>query len=893
MANAYYNFDGGPFIPGTRVRSNDVNVEYEAIVSAFDNLPLESDSITGGRSTFAGVTAGTGNAYTVAMPNTRTVNKDGDEIVFIADRTNTGAATLNVDGIGAVNIVKVDGTPVAAGDLEIDLIYAVRYDETNLRFQMMLQTVDAAAEAAAAAASATAAAASALEAYHWAQYPEDSLVPEGDLATEYSAYHWNKKAEAWAASVNLPNITGNALKVLRANAGETGLEYWNILGTNNDWSLLQTVGGGIQVYGTIAGALHSGLGLEIETVTKPIIRGYDRSIPGYANILYDASQHEFYTSGTRTMAISTDYVTLGTAGAGTSPTIVLNSGVGGYPSFEWLEFGDRKAQMYHNSGSNEFLIRKYLDSNPATVVGQIVFADSGSITLRDEVNSKVLTAANGEFIANGGDYFAREARANVFTQPQYINSGGASLLIKPGASDHCYISWYPDTADPNTRWAYTGFGATGSSVFYHALEQAGGRFVHQVASGGDHTFQINAVDHLKLYYDGTVAVAELTGTANTRVAVNAAAGGNSNVWLMEGGLQRGILYYDASANKLVLSKYLESAPGTPANYLQLIDDGHWSINDNVTSNYLGTQTTGSVETLRSVHPLFWVYHTSAILGFDTDVAGDSLPIKRITCNDGYGNWNFRHGCYNTGSVLGYTTTGSGAAYLTMTVESQRGYISMAVAPTGTADAAVSFPTNMYLDATAGIGLSGGSGYTLTLPYVNTTPPSYGSLYFGNVWDSGGSYWGLSHTGGGATTNYMIMASSTTTLVSTASASGTVYLRAGKNGSGKSQLQVTTSGYNWNSAEQGHYSVRINNGTKLSGPAAVTTSKIATGVYSITHNFNRTYANAYATAEAGAAVFCTIAQVNANVLYVYVWAWNGTTFVATDSYSVNVLVEQSY
>lgn len=38
--------------------------------------------------------------------------------------------------------------------------------------------------------------------YHWAQYPEDSLVPEGNQADEYSAYHWAQKAEAEASAAS-------------------------------------------------------------------------------------------------------------------------------------------------------------------------------------------------------------------------------------------------------------------------------------------------------------------------------------------------------------------------------------------------------------------------------------------------------------------------------------------------------------------------------------------------------------------------------------------------------------------------------------------------------------------------------------------------------------------
>jgi len=48
---------------------------------------------------------------------------------------------------------------------------------------------------------------SAVEAYHWAQYPEDIPVPESDNPPEYSAFHWAKKAEGLAQG-GIEEVTG-------------------------------------------------------------------------------------------------------------------------------------------------------------------------------------------------------------------------------------------------------------------------------------------------------------------------------------------------------------------------------------------------------------------------------------------------------------------------------------------------------------------------------------------------------------------------------------------------------------------------------------------------------------------------------------------------------------
>jgi len=136
MTNSYYTFTPA-FIAGQTVRSGAVNTQFNALVSAFDLLPSSTSALRTNKATFAGSSTGSGNAYAVAMPNTRIANASGDEVVFVADRTNTGAATLNVDGIGAVSLRKSNGQVLVANDILIGLIYTARYDSTNTRFQLV------------------------------------------------------------------------------------------------------------------------------------------------------------------------------------------------------------------------------------------------------------------------------------------------------------------------------------------------------------------------------------------------------------------------------------------------------------------------------------------------------------------------------------------------------------------------------------------------------------------------------------------------------------------------------------------------------------------------------------------------------------------------------------
>jgi hypothetical protein len=132
MANNYYTFTPS-FVPGAKVRANEVNVQYQALETAFDNLPTAVDSLTTGKSTFA-TESGTGNAYVVTMPDTRTSNADGDEIIFFATHGNTGPATLNVDSIGAVTMVDRSGAALSSGDITSGILYVATYDAANSRF---------------------------------------------------------------------------------------------------------------------------------------------------------------------------------------------------------------------------------------------------------------------------------------------------------------------------------------------------------------------------------------------------------------------------------------------------------------------------------------------------------------------------------------------------------------------------------------------------------------------------------------------------------------------------------------------------------------------------------------------------------------------------------------
>jgi len=80
--------------------------------------------------------AGVADAYTLTLNETGYSSYfQGMYFACEINATNTGASTIDVNGIGAQTIVDRAGTPLAAGEIQAGGIYEFRYDGTN--FQVM------------------------------------------------------------------------------------------------------------------------------------------------------------------------------------------------------------------------------------------------------------------------------------------------------------------------------------------------------------------------------------------------------------------------------------------------------------------------------------------------------------------------------------------------------------------------------------------------------------------------------------------------------------------------------------------------------------------------------------------------------------------------------------
>lgn len=122
------------------ITGNPATDAQTAIANNTADILLEENSRT------MVATGGSSNAYTLTPGNTISAYATGQTFTVRWNHTNTGAATLNVNSVGTVNIKKRDladtVVDVAAGDLATGKIDRVQYDGT----QFILLTPGLAAE---------------------------------------------------------------------------------------------------------------------------------------------------------------------------------------------------------------------------------------------------------------------------------------------------------------------------------------------------------------------------------------------------------------------------------------------------------------------------------------------------------------------------------------------------------------------------------------------------------------------------------------------------------------------------------------------------------------------------------------------------------------------------
>jgi hypothetical protein len=82
---------------------------------------------------FGGVDTGAANAYVLNFATPFTSYANGEVIYFIPSFTNSGPSTLNVNGLGPIPIVNINGTPLGAGQITAGQTTQVMYYNGNFQ----------------------------------------------------------------------------------------------------------------------------------------------------------------------------------------------------------------------------------------------------------------------------------------------------------------------------------------------------------------------------------------------------------------------------------------------------------------------------------------------------------------------------------------------------------------------------------------------------------------------------------------------------------------------------------------------------------------------------------------------------------------------------------------
>lgn len=87
---------------------------------------------------YAGTSTGSSNAYVASPSPALTAYTDGLTVTFIANHATSGAATLNVSGLGAKSFVKADGsTALTTGDITSGMIVNAQYVSSSNHFRLI------------------------------------------------------------------------------------------------------------------------------------------------------------------------------------------------------------------------------------------------------------------------------------------------------------------------------------------------------------------------------------------------------------------------------------------------------------------------------------------------------------------------------------------------------------------------------------------------------------------------------------------------------------------------------------------------------------------------------------------------------------------------------------
>ena len=123
--STFFDYTTNRLATGSVARAIDLNTIFDAISIAFDKIGVY------------GTDSGVANAYVVTLPYTPSSYSDRMIVGFKANASNTGASTINVNGLGSKTITRPSGATLQANDIVKDKITILMYNSTSGNFEII------------------------------------------------------------------------------------------------------------------------------------------------------------------------------------------------------------------------------------------------------------------------------------------------------------------------------------------------------------------------------------------------------------------------------------------------------------------------------------------------------------------------------------------------------------------------------------------------------------------------------------------------------------------------------------------------------------------------------------------------------------------------------------
>lgn len=252
---------------------------------------------------------GSANTYAVAFATPLEIAK-GKRIAFFANVTNTGASTINLNGSGAVSIVRVDGTALQAGDIRASYPVDLVYDGTRYILQSAVNLSNYSGTITATAFSGSGAALTALNATNLTT----GTVNNARLPTSMTGKTFTSATTISAGGLNLNDssltiqngqmIVRSGAPIIQMQESDNSDKNWFMVVDGGNWSIRENTTGNTRLSIT-AGTATTSLKIDGNTVWTA---GNGGAGSGLDSDLLDGQHGAYYlarSNGTGTQAIST------------------------------------------------------------------------------------------------------------------------------------------------------------------------------------------------------------------------------------------------------------------------------------------------------------------------------------------------------------------------------------------------------------------------------------------------------------------------------------------------------------------------------------------------------------------------------------------------------------